>query len=360
MSWRVAILGAGIGAQHVTGYAALPSDFTVATICDLDPIRGQALGALAGARHTGDLASVLADPGIDIVDICLPPHLHVPVARDALRAGKHVICEKPLAPSLAEAEALAALAQEQGRFLWPVFQYRFGPGLAALHALIDQGLAGIPHVATLETHWDRGAEYYAVPWRGTWEGEQGGAILGHAIHIHDLLCDILGPVASVHAELATRVNPIEVEDCAALSIRMASGALVTSSVTLGAAGNESRLRVVFEHLTAESGRTPYAPGQGEWRFLARDPALQGRIDAAVAGVTDRPWSYAGQFAEIAQALGGRPNRAVTAEDGCRSIAFVTGVYASARSGRPQRFPLPADHPLRDGWLPEQTATTTPR
>jgi predicted dehydrogenase len=61
-------------------------------------------------------------------------------------------------------------------------------------------------VASLETHWNRGPDYYAVPWRGTWAGEAGGAILGHAIHAHDLLCRYFGPVAQVQAQLATRVN----------------------------------------------------------------------------------------------------------------------------------------------------------
>ena len=83
-------------------------------------------------------------------------------------------------------------------------------------------------VASLETHWNRGKDYYSKPWRGTWEGEQGGAILSHSIHIHDLVNMILGPVSNVFAKLTTRVNNIEVEDCAALSVEMENGALVTS------------------------------------------------------------------------------------------------------------------------------------
>jgi predicted dehydrogenase len=114
-------------------------------------------------------------------------------------------------------------------------------------------------VASLETHWNRASDYYAVPWRGTWAGESGGAILGHAIHAHDLLCRYFGPVAQCAGAACTRVNPIETEDCAAISMGFANGALATSSVTLGAARDETRLRFVFRDLTATSGTEPYAP-----------------------------------------------------------------------------------------------------
>ena len=85
-----------------------------------------------------------------------------------------------------------------------------------LRHLLNQVLAGKPLVASLETHWNRGKDYYSKPWRGTWNGEQGGAILSHSIHIHDLISMIFGSVSSVFAKLTTRVNDIEVEDCAAL------------------------------------------------------------------------------------------------------------------------------------------------
>ena len=347
----VAIVGAGIGSQHLAGFMALPDRFAVRCICDLDAARAQPLCDDSGTPHVADIESVLADPNVDIVDICLPPHLHFDVAQRALRAGKHVICEKPLVASLAEADELAEVARAAGRLVFPVFQYRFGLGAGQLRAVQKAGLAGKAFVATLETHWNRGAEYYAIPWRGTWAGERGGAVLGHAIHIHDWLSVVLGPVASVFAEVATRVNDIETEDCAALSIRMASGALVTSSITLGAADNTSRMRFVFEGLTAESGRAPYRPAEGGWTFTARAPVSQADVDAAVAGVAPPMAGFAGMFQAVADTLDGHGARAVTLADGRASLEFVSAVYASARSGARVDLPLGADHPLYRGWLP---------
>ena len=352
MTYNVAIIGAGIGREHLAAYAALPNRFHVRTVCDLD--RDRALSIAQGHRGTevsGDLASVLADGNVDIIDICLPPHLHLETALAALDAGKTVICEKPLVASLAEADRLIAKAEETGGQVFPVFQYRYGLGTAQLRALIDAGLAGRCFAGSLETHWDRPASYYDVPWRGTWAGERGGALLGHAIHIHDLLPSILGPIARVYADVATRVNTIEVEDCAALSIRMADGALITSSVTLGAAQNTSRLRLMFEGFTVESDHAPYAPAAAAWTFVARPPTSQDQIDAVLADVGPTLSGFPGLFDAIADTLDGKPGKAVTLKAGRQSLELVTAAYHSARLQAPVSVPLGPDHPLYHSWMP---------
>ncbi|MEM9104306.1 MAG: Gfo/Idh/MocA family oxidoreductase [Pseudomonadota bacterium] len=355
--YTVAILGVGIGAQHLEGYRAHPELFHVATLCDQDRARAEALAApLTGCSVVTDIAAVMEDREIDIVDICLPPHLHPPVALEAFAAGKHVICEKPLAGSVVEADALAKAANDAGCLLAPIFQYRYGRALYQLSALQKKGLAGKPLVATLETHWNRSDDYYAVPWRGRWESERGGAVLGHAIHIHDLISGIFGAVTEVTALLDTRVNDIEVEDCAAISARTESGSLVTSSITLGSAGDMSRLRLVFSELTAESGRNPYAPGADVWQFAARDPGRQELLDKALVEIETEiagwPVGYAGQFWAIAKHLDGGPSSMVTAEDGIRSVELVAAIYLAARTGTCVSLPLDRDHPICRDWTPE--------
>ena len=93
MTVRVAIIGAGIGAEHLAGYRALPDRYTVATLCDLDVARAEAVVAGSEIAVTSDFDSVLADASIDLIDICLPPHLHFEMSMAALKAGKHVVCE---------------------------------------------------------------------------------------------------------------------------------------------------------------------------------------------------------------------------------------------------------------------------
>ncbi|EHI49922.1 putative dehydrogenase [SAR116 cluster alpha proteobacterium HIMB100] len=355
---RVGIVGAGIGAEHFQAYLALHDRFDVRYMCDLDEVR--AARAVTGhdqTKVTASLNQVLDDPEIDIVDVCLPPYLHLTACRAVLKAGKDVICEKPLVASLAEADQLADLVKKTGRQVFPVFQYRYGAGAAKLRALISAGLTGRPLVGSLETHWHRDEAYYALDWRGNWEGEGGGAILGHAIHIHDWLSFAFGEIDSVFAYLATRVNEIEVEDCASLSVRMRSGALITSSVTLGAATDTSRLRFCFSGLTAESGLEPYRLADSDWRFFARAPQQQAEIDAVLDQVSLPLSGFQGLFAAIYDHLVSGQGDIVSFADGRRSLEFVTAVYRSAREGRPINLPLNMDDPLYKSWLPESDTTS---
>lgn len=354
----VAILGAGIGAKHLEGYRVLPESYRVAFICDLDLERASELAAKApGCQAVSDLDAVLLHPEIDIVDICLPPHLHGPVALRVMAAGKHVICEKPVAGSVLEADGIAAAAREYKQLFVPIFQYRYGRELYRLAALQERGLTGRPLVATLETHWDRGADYYAVDWRGRWSSERGGAVLGHAIHIHDLVTRFFGPVTALSAMLDTRVNPIETEDCAAISMATESGGLVTSSVTLGSAGDMSRLRLAFENLTAESGRDPYAPGDAPWSLRGRGEQEQHAINAALleidAELEGRPTGFAGQFDAIARRLAGEQTDMVGVEDGVRSIETVAAIYHAARTGARVTLPLDRSLPVCADWVPQE-------
>lgn len=350
---RVAIVGAGIGREHLIGCTALPDRFDVRVLCDLDQARAESVvsDVSPSTRVSNDFEAVLADPEIDLVHICLPPHLHFSASKAALEAGKHVVCEKPLVPSLAQADALISVADAAGKSLFPVFQYRFGLAMAQLNALKAAGLIGTAYAASIETHWNRDAEYYAVDWRGTWAGENGGSILGHAIHNHDLLTCLLGPIKRLSAAIDTRVNDIETEDCAAINFVMESGALVTSSITLGAANDVTRLKLCFDGLTAESGTDPYAPMSGGWQFLARDPVVQQQVDEVLSTVSEVPQSFAGYMTEIADYLdhgGGTP---VTAEDGRRSLELITAIYHSAREQTWVALPLNEHTPLYNSWAP---------
>ena len=352
---NVVIVGAGIGEKHLAGYQELPERYSVSAVCDINIDRAKAVvGDNPEIDIMSDFDKVLHRRDIDLVDICLPPHLHLDASIAALEAGKHVICEKPLVSSLRDADRLADKARQCGKVLSPVFQYRYGPATAQLKALMRAGLTGRPLVANIETHWNRGDDYYAVPWRGTWKGEQGGAVLGHAIHNHDLLCAIFGPVETLSALTTTRVNDIEVEDCAAISFQMTNGALASSSITLGAADDTSRLKFCFENLMAVSGSLPYAPAEDTWTFTARGSTSQSQIDDCLAHVDagDSPKAgFAGFFEALADKLDGIAENHVSIEDGRRSLELVSAIYHAARTKQTVSLPLSSDSPVYNGWLP---------
>ncbi|MEQ7125777.1 Gfo/Idh/MocA family oxidoreductase [Actinopolymorpha sp. B11F2] len=343
---RVAIIGAGVGAEHLVGYLLNPRAYDVTTICDLDRQRGEGLaGMVSTARSATDVDQVLSDPGIDLVSVCTPPFTHLDLALRALEAGKHVVVEKPVAASPAEVDQLAAAGTAAGRVVVPVFQYRFARGPRLLRRLIAADLAGPPVAASLEVHWDRGADYYAVPWRGRRETELGGTVMSHLIHAHDLLTYLAGPVVRVQAEVATLVHQVEVEDTAAVTMRLENGALASSSATIGAAGNTSRYRFVFAGLTAQSGAAPYAPGEDPWTFTARDPARQGELDALVkTGDRPRRNGFAGLFEALAPALSGHADPPVSLVDAHAAISLAAAIYHSARTSSGVDLPLSPDHP----------------
>jgi predicted dehydrogenase len=350
---RIAIVGCGIGRLHAEGYTSLPEQFELAAICDIDQDKARAFASeFKIPRVVGSLDELCAIEEIDLIDLCTPPHLHARQVLQVLAAGKHAICEKPLTASLQDVDALIAAEASSGKRMMPIFQYRFGHGVQKLKRLIGAGIAGRAYVATIETHWRRRAAYYDVPWRGKWATESGGALLGHAIHAHDILTYVLGPIRSVYCRASTLVNTIEVEDAAAVALEMTDGSLVSLSVTLGASDEMSRHRYVFSGLTAESNRQPYASGLGDpWTFTADTPELAVQVEQELAGYEPLPEGFAGQFLRLHNALNNGGELPVTLADARASIELVTACYASARSGQPVLLPIGPDHPLYGGWLP---------
>jgi predicted dehydrogenase len=350
---RVAIVGAGIGTQHAEAYQALPQLYEMRAFCDLDAEKARTASERFAIPVTlGSFEEVLRRDDVDLVDICTPSGLHYAQTLAALRAGKHVVCEKPVAGSLEEVDALIEAERASGRRCSPIFQYRFGNGFQKLLHLRRKGVLGRTYLATVETHWKRLPAYYTVPWRGRWRTELGGCLVTHAIHAHDMLVTALGPIRSVFARTTTRVNPIETEDCAVLALEMADGALVSLSVTLGSAVEISRLRFCFETLTAESNLAPYRPHLEPWQLWPMDDAAAARIEQALADFAPTGEHFGGQLERLHAAIHDEGPMPVTLDDARMSLQLVTAAYHSARTGTLVTLPIRPDHPLYAGWLPE--------
>ena len=195
---NVAIVGCGwVSDWHVAdGLAHLPGRFRLLACCDTNAERLDAFAARNGTeRKVSAYEAVLAMPDIDVVVICTPPALHHCMVMAALKAGKHVVCEKPFAASLAQVdEIIAEQASSRARCM-PIFNCRFGNGIARVRHVINAGLAGRHFVSSAETAKRRGPDYYAVDWRGKFATELGGVLLTQAIHTHDLLLWLIGAPA---------------------------------------------------------------------------------------------------------------------------------------------------------------------
>lgn len=351
---RVGVVGAGIGKSHIEAMKHLPAQFEVRVLCDLDETRAQsAAEEFEIPRVRTNIADLYSDDELDVIDICTPSFLHYRQTLDALAANKHVIVEKPIAGSLKEADELIAAERASNKRVMPIFQYRFGRGLQKLKFLREQNVTGRAYLATSETSWRRRPAYYAVPWRGKWQTELGGALVTLAIHAQDAVQFILGEARSIAAHTAALVNPIETEDSAAISIQMQDGSLVSFSVTTGSSVEISRQRFCFEHLVAESNLLPYTFTDDDWTFHGDTPEVDAQISETLAHFPSLPQSREGQFYRFACALQDNTELPVTLAQARSSLEWLTAIYFSAQTKMFVELPIRNDHPMYAGWQPKQ-------
>jgi predicted dehydrogenase len=346
----VGVVGLGIGTAHVRALRRLRDRFTVVAVCDPDASRSGPVAERIGADVVG-FEDLLRRDDVEVVHVCTPPALHLEQCLAALAAGKSVVCEKPVVASLADVDRLLdAEAGAAGR-LMPVFQYRFGNGLQQVKALVDAGVAGRAYTSSVEVAWRRRPEYYAAPWRGRWATELGGVLLSQAVHALDMLTYVAGPPRRVFCRATTRVNDIEVEDCAAASLELVDGSLATITATLGSPEEVTRHRFHFEAFAAESGTAPYTSSSLPWTITPDSPEAASAIDAVVGGWTEGAEEWQGQFERWADALDAGADPPVTLADARASLELLTALYWSARTGDDVDLPLDDAHPYYRSWLP---------
>lgn len=345
-----AVVGLGIGTMHVRALRRLRDRFSVVAVCDPDESRSGPVAERTGAAVCS-FDEVIARDDVEVVHVCTPPAMHLDQCLAALSANKHVVCEKPVVNSLAEVDLLIAAERASGRWLMPVFQYRFGNGLQQVKTLLDAGIAGRAYTSSAEVAWRRRADYYAAPWRGRWATERGGVLLSQAVHALDTLTYVMGPPSRVFCRTTTRVNAIEVEDCAAASIELRDGSLATVTATLGSSQEISRHRFHFEAFSAESGIAPYTPSAKPWTITPDTPEAQAAIEATLADWVDQPEEWEGQLLRFADALDAGREPPVTLADARASLEMLTALYSSARTAEDVILPISDDHPFYRSWLP---------
>jgi predicted dehydrogenase len=191
-STKAGIIGAGWpGRKHAEGYQQA-GGFNVVAVADLIPSRRRAIVELCkNAKEYADAAALLKDADVDVVSVCLPNHLHLPVAMAALKAGKHVVCETPPALTAAEARKIAAASAKSGKTVSYAFQRRFGGNEQAAKQAIDKGYAG--NVLHARASWTRTR---GVPSGTGWYTDRaksgGGAMIDLGIHMLELAWNLLG------------------------------------------------------------------------------------------------------------------------------------------------------------------------
>jgi len=164
-----------------------------------------------------DYETMINAGGFDVLHICLPHFLHAPAAIYAMERGFNVMCEKPMATSVNDAEKMIEVAKANKVSLGVIFQNRYNPGSILIKNAIESGALGRPISGWLKVTWHRDEKYYTEStWRGKWDTEGGGVLINQSIHTFDLMNYFIGKNPKyIDASIANRAHPtIEVEDVA--------------------------------------------------------------------------------------------------------------------------------------------------
>ena len=254
---RVAVAGCGKIAQvrHLPEYRDHP-EAHIWGLFDLNRERAQALAEQYGAKAYPSYEALLSDPEVDAVSICAANTAHADMAVAALKAGKHVLCEKPMATTLQDCERMAEAARESGKTLMIGQNQRLTPAHQKARALVEQGAIG--RVITFTTVFRHGGpETWSVdPGANTWFFDKNKAALGVmadlGVHKTDLIQYLLGQtVTEVTASLTTLDkkyadgSPITVDDNAICIYRMSGGAVGTMTASWTDYCGESNATVLY-------------------------------------------------------------------------------------------------------------------
>jgi UDP-N-acetyl-2-amino-2-deoxyglucuronate dehydrogenase len=340
---RAGIIGCGrIARNHLRALRGI-AGVDVVAVADVDADRARAFaGEHDVPRWFVDAESMLAS-GLDAVTVCTPHAMHEAGVLAAARHRTHVLCEKPVAVRVEQAQRMVAATAAAGVRFGVLFQRRFWPAATRIRRAIDEGRLGAPICGGVLVRLNRDTDYYAEAGRGRQATEGGGVLMTQAIHHIDLLQWYLGPARRVTGHSATLVHRgvIEVEDTAGAVVEFASGAIATIQAGttfrpgLGAqvwvSDARGRTASVLE-FPEGVGFTDASTIPGEEAFAA-GPRVGATFDLPLAEIHDHLTPYhAMQIEDFVGALRDGREPAVTGRDAIRSLEIVEAIYTSSRTG----------------------------
>ncbi len=324
---RAAVIGLGIGRRHISAYQSIPG-IEVVAIADVDA------QALAKARQefgipfaATDYERVLARSDVDLVSICTPDRLHAGQALAALAAGKHVLCEKPLATSLEDAARIVQAAKKAGRKFAVGHNYRFSPQFLKVKELVEAGELGdlfygeSSYVQDLYFMEKLGPDYWRLK-------DPQDFLLGGAIHNVDLLRWIVGEIEEVHSYSNHSMPFYALDDNYVSNLRFANGRIGRLLLILG-----SRLKDKFYVDLVLHG------AEGSVKAIMQRDELVKNIDR---GPGDGPEvvavppanSHALEIAHFVQCVREDRQPLVDVVEGAKAVAVCEAAIRSAREKRP--------------------------
>jgi UDP-N-acetyl-2-amino-2-deoxyglucuronate dehydrogenase len=229
---KFAIIGCGRIAQRHAEHISKRGQLVA--VCDVIEDKAQQLANTYGAKAYISYADMLAnEPSIDVIAVCSPNGLHAQHAIEGLKAGFHVLCEKPMGLSVKECGEMIQAAERANKRLFAIKQNRYNPPVAAVKDIIDAGKLGEVTSIQLSCFWNRNTDYYANSWKGT-KDLDGGTLFTQFSHFIDLLYWLIGDVEEVAAYMGNFAHEgiIEFEDTGVVILKFTNGAIGTVNYTV--------------------------------------------------------------------------------------------------------------------------------
>ena len=340
---KFGIVGTGsISGVHAKAIAAMEGS-TLHSVFNHRLESAERLASEYLVKAFSDIDRFLADPELEIVTIATPSGAHFEPALAALRAGKHVVCEKPLEITTARIDEMIAAAAASGKTLAAILNRRFHPAMAAFKTACEQARFGKLTSASCYIKWFRDQAYYdSAAWRGTWALDGGGALMNQGIHSIDALLDLAGPVKSVQANTSCLAHDrIEVEDTALAMLEFENGArgvIEGSTCNWSSTGHPARIQ-----LCGTEGSVFLADESFEvWDFknpMAQDEEIHQKLmrgSEAGLGANDPKainfLQHQRNFEEVVRAIQEGSEPSTSSREARKSVALIEAIYQSAASG----------------------------
>ena len=347
---KLGIIGVGnMGTGHSKNYLdGLMPEIEITAVADRNPARREwAKENLPGVKVFEEGVDLIHSGACEAVLIATPHELHPPLAEAALRAGLHVLSEKPAGVYTAQLHPVIAAAQETGRTYALMFNQRTNCVYRRLKALLDSGeLGALKRVTWVVTDWYRSQAYYdSGSWRATWTGEGGGVLLNQCPHQLDLLQWLCGLPVRVRAACHEgKWHDIEVEDDVTAYLEFANGATGTFIASTGDAlgenrleiiGTRARIRIENDQLTLDT----LSVDERDWCPVCKEPFGVPDIQHAIVQTDGENPQHAGVLnAFAAHILHGTPLVA-DGREGIRGLMLSNAMHLSSWTGKPVSLPI---------------------
>jgi len=331
MPVRVAILGCGLIAQreHIPAYVK-SEDAQITVFASRDLSKAERLKNEYGANAaTDDWKEAILRDDVDVVDICLPNYLHAPAAIAAAEAGKHIIVEKPIARTIAEADAMIEAANKNGVKLMVAHSLRFAPPAEEAQRLVSEGFIGEVNAVRALLNHAGPIEYWGAT--DTWFFELtksgGGALLDLGIHVADLVQWVVGaPASSVSAMVVNSGRFGDVEDMGMATIRFSNDVLGFIQASWNyRPKNEANLVVYGDKGTLYAWAYPGKPLVANLRSEDSPDGKLVELEVPQSSRRNNPFDY------FVRWVLDKAEPFSTGEEARAALQIITGAYASAKS-----------------------------